>query len=197
MHITGVGPPGHVTCRCSFIPPALCPLPLPQADVALYYTADVDYYSGKKASATPLGTFTIWRWALPGISGSVASTTPGSLVLPIDLSTTNCYQDGSGADVKCGDGKYVVRQVTAHRWVASDSTASDSNGIAPAATWSSFTIVGELLAGRGGLARVLGGELARPASTSILTRSMSAVAVPRRELQAGMPGSCSWLPRPL
>lgn len=151
---------------------------LSQADVALYYTADVEYRSGKKATETPLGTFKIWRWALPGMSGSVASTTSGTLDLPIDLSATNCYEDGSGANVKCGDGKYVVTQVTAHRWVASDSTASDANGIEPAATWSAFTIVGELLAGRGGLARAVGGELARPASTSVLTRSMSAVAVP-------------------
>lgn len=44
------------------------------------------------------------------------------LELPVNLALAKCYNDGT-QDVPCGDGKYLVKSVTAHPWSGSGTSS--------------------------------------------------------------------------
>ncbi len=56
------------------------------------------------------------------------------LELPVNLALAKCYNDGT-QDVPCGDGKYLVKSVTAHSW-----TVAGSQGVG---AMTEFFFVGE------------------------------------------------------
>lgn len=72
------------------------------------------------ATLPDTATFTVMRWGGTNRVAQVqGSGEARKLVLPIDLSQAFCRKDAQEQDVPCGIGKYVVKQVTAHRWVDS------------------------------------------------------------------------------
>ncbi len=87
-------------------------------------------------------TFTVMRWGgtnrVAQVTGSGATR---KLVLPIDLSTSS--KCGATQNSQCGDGKYLVKRVTAHRWVTGGSFTSDTAGTKTSTDRTQFTFVGE------------------------------------------------------
>lgn len=103
-----------------------------------------------EALPTAATAFTIMRWSgwggVTGVNSAVDDSDPNKLVLPIDLSQAACRKDGSNNDVPCDNGKYLVKSVTAHRWLNGGGFRS---GTDPGSTKTSagprtqFTFVGE------------------------------------------------------
>jgi len=83
-------------------------------------------------------TFTIMRW---GGTNRVVKEEGGKLVLPIDLSKSSSC--GAAGTSPCGNGKYVVKKVTAHRWLNGGLYTSDVTGRKDSAPRTAFTFVGE------------------------------------------------------
>lgn len=107
--------------------------------MALHYEVDLAYYSGTSAfvMATPKAerTYTVSRWGDAAIMGEGEQQ---QLVLPLDLTLLKC-----GTEAACGDGKYIVRQVRAFRWLKSGSSDTAGAGVPLAADRTDFTFVGE------------------------------------------------------
>ena len=107
-------------------------------DALAGFNTAADNWDMALTSATSLPTtttFTVMRWGSAARDASI-QTSDGAkqLVLPIDLTQgTNC---GTGAN-QCGNGKYVVKSVTAHPW----SGTSNFKTSTPDRTASTF--VGE------------------------------------------------------
>jgi len=80
-------------------------------------------------------TFTVMRWG--GTARDASIKTIGNvpkLVLPIELSDS--FMCGDEGTSQCGNGKYLVKSVTAHPWTGTGSLPSTPDRTA-------FTFVGE------------------------------------------------------
>lgn len=102
----------------------------PQADVAHYYTMDIEYQSGKRDPVL-LPAFTINR----GDAQFDDSDGIRKLLLNVDLADVEC--NGS----PCGRGKFLVTRVTAHPWHAAADLEGDGTQTAPPLV--AFTFMGE------------------------------------------------------
>ncbi|PRW20926.1 fibronectin type III domain-containing [Chlorella sorokiniana] len=97
-----------------------------------------------EALPTETNAFTVMRWGGTSSVATVEGTAPDQkLVLSIDLSQADCRTGGTDAQNKCGNGKYVVRQVKAFGWDNGGSYLSTSSGVGLASPRTAFTFVGD------------------------------------------------------
>lgn len=136
----------------SFTGACICPLSTGtnldvQSETGSDTLATSDDWDMTLQALTPAPTttsFIVPRWG--GSAGLVAnvqgSGAGAKLVLPVDLSQAVCRTENSNP-VPCGDGKYLVKSVTAMPWHDSSEYTPPATGAKASSAHTLFTFIGE------------------------------------------------------